>query len=202
MSNVVGNITLLDRFPYGQGVKTLPVNKETAREHVQVYDTVDDGVLFGAGGYVASATEEVENRGQVALITQKRRLVIGYLPGSLSGMAYDFIFSPVTSILQVKYLDVSGVEQTLASDKYRLLLSGGIYFNADCPAVLAGPDTVWIDFECGYGNTSASVPAVWQTCVLICATNKYERREGASEPAFERSFHNAIQAAGRTLRYG
>lgn len=208
MNRVEGTNILLDRHPFNSSPKTLPVSVELVREHIQLYDTLDDGLLKGVSGfqgYILAATEEVENRGQVSLVSQRRRLVLGDFIGSVSNLAFLLPFGPVTSITEVKYLDESGAEQTLDPSKYRLTKTGGIVFSSTVPTVYSGPDTLWIDYQAGFGNGPDNVPASWQNCVMACASHKYNFRDGASggsyDVAWEKAFSNMIRAAGRSMRY-
>lgn len=208
MNSVEGTNILLDRYPYNSSTKELPVGIDLVREHIQLYDTLDDGLLKGAtgfNGYLLAATAEVERRGQVSLISQKRRLVLGDFTSSISGKSYSLGFGPVVSIIEIKYLDDSGVEQTLDPSTYRLTKTGAIVFNSSVPSVYSGPDTLWIDYSAGYGNAAANVPAEWQHCVMACASHKYNYRDGAAggayDAAWEKAFGNMIRAAGRAIRY-
>lgn len=190
---------LVDRLNYGSTTKIYPVDEAVVRTHCQVSNAFDDGLLFGAGGYVMAATGETEDRASVALIRQKRR---HYPGGDFNGSELELV-GPVSSITQVGYLDGAGVAQVLSPSLYRLVPSNGIYFNA-LPSIAPGPGALWVDYETGYGDTFAAVPAQWQNIVLQITMRRYETREGAdgvTDDAWEKVIDRLIVIAGGNRRY-
>lgn len=203
---VTGEYELLDRYPYG-GDPVWPVTIEDLREHIQIGHSADDALLqFGSGGWLASATQEVETRGQVSLIQQKRRVVLDYLP---SDETIQLARGPVTAITIVKYLDLAGAEQTLAGSYYRGLFKGrarGIYFEDTSSIQIAkGDGTVWIDYVAGFGTVPDAVPAQWRAIIAAVACHLYERREmvagGGIDKAFEAVIDRKCVLAGASRRY-
>jgi uncharacterized phiE125 gp8 family phage protein len=207
MSSVVaGEYELLDRYPYGSD-PVWPVTLEDLKLHIQLDHSAEDALLaFGNGGWLASATQEIEARGQVSLIQQKRRVLLDELP---SETTIELGRGPVTAITIVKYLDSDGAEQTLASAYYRGQFKGkarGIYFkNTSAISVDNGPGTVWIDYVAGLGTIPDAIPAQWRTLVAALACHMYERRElvagGGIDPAFEAVIDRKCILAGAKRRY-
>ncbi len=81
-------------------------------------------------------------------------------------------YPPAASITSVKYQDADDDEQTLADTVYELGEENGIgvvrrKYNQDWPVVLGHPDSVVVQFKCGYG-VAASVPdGITQAMKLI-----------------------------------
>lgn len=205
-SIVTGEYELLDRYPYGSD-PIWPVTLEDLKRHVQLDHSADDSLLeFGKGGWLASATIEIERRGQVSLMQQKWRVLLDYLP---SDETIHLTRGPVTAITVVKYLDKNGAEQTLNAANYRAILKGkarGIYFAGSTTGIeLAdGPGVVWIDYVAGFGTDPDAVPAPWRSLVAGLAYHLYERRGlvsgGGIDEAFERMVERKVIAAGACRR--
>lgn len=199
---ITGETEIIDRYPYGEAVKTRPVADATVKAHIQADLNPDANLITDQGGYIDAAVAEVENRGVVALINQKRRLYIGYeLIGCLAEQLVSLPYGPIQSILAVKYLDIEFNEQTLDAAKYRKVASN-IYFKneVDCADM---PGAVWVEYECGFGTTPSAVPAPWQTLVCQLAMRRYERREGAAgsgDAEWERMIDRQIICAGGNRR--
>jgi uncharacterized phiE125 gp8 family phage protein len=198
---VTGENILVDRFPFGESEKALPVSAEIIREHVQTPGNYDDQLLLGMNGYLASATEDVENRGCVSLIRQKRIQIVGAeLIPNLVGETVHLTRGPILSITAVKYLDENDVTQTLSPSLYRPIpLFSGVYFKGPMPAMAEGPASLWIEYESGYGNTPDTIPAAWASCVMTLAMRKYDFRGGDSgntNDSWERMFRHMIRNAG------
>lgn len=211
MAKIEGTTTLLPsgRFPYdGLAVNVVwPVTLAEIKSHAQItHDAEDDLLQSDFGGYLADAVEEVEARGQVSLIYQRRRLTLDRLPCEETIQA---LRGPLVSVESIQYLDADSTVQTLADTYYRIddrSKRGGVYFK-DTSGLLVddGEAVVWIDMTCGFGETSASVPAQWRELVSIVATHSYQRRELASggglDDAMERVVNRKVVAAGGSRRY-
>lgn len=207
MSVVAGQTELLGRYPY-DGDPIWPVSLEELKQHIQIGHDEDDALLqFETGGWLASATEEIETRGQVALIEQRRRLLLDHLPSD------EAIFIPrgkMSELTVIKYLDADDVEQTLAASNYRVVTRGkcdAIFFKdtAASIAVADGPGVVWVDYVAGYGRDQKDVPAQWRSLVAAVACHLYERREmvagGGIDKAFEAVIDRKCILAGARRRY-
>ncbi len=205
MSRVSGTSILVDRFPFGDSDKALPVGNSVIKNHIQVTHTADDDLILGQGGYAHAATEQVEKHGSVSLITQSRILSIGSNElACLSGEAIHLPSGPLQSVTKVGYIDVDGVSQTLPTTLYRSSTrTSSIYFQGEIPVLAEGPDTVWVEYPAGYGDSSDDVPAAWQNCVMTLAMRMYDFRGGDSgqtNDTWARMFKHMILSAGGEYR--
>jgi uncharacterized phiE125 gp8 family phage protein len=195
-----GECVLVDRIPYGESPKTLPVNFTLLKAHLELTHNADDTLVTGVGGYLEAATSEAESRGNVALIRQHRRQFIE--ADRLKGESFALIYSPVIEVLSIKYLDSDDVEQDYPSESYRVS-HGQIYFKNDPPTRAEGPGTLWVEYECGYGDTPVDVDAQWQSIVMQLAYRRYELRgenPGTTPDAWERMMDRQIVIAGGSRR--
>jgi uncharacterized phiE125 gp8 family phage protein len=197
-----GESVLVDRLPYGTNPKVLPVESQTLRDHLIVSHNADDTIILGVGGYLHAATVEVENRGNVSLISQQRRQYIGVDDYPVACKSFALGFGPVQSITAVMYLDEDDVEQTYPATSYRYS-HGDIYFKEDPPTLADGPNTIWVDYVAGYGDTPSAVDSLWQNIVMQIAFRKYELRgesPGQTPDAWERMIDRQIVIAGGSRR--
>lgn len=193
-----GQNLLLERYPLSETPKTKPISDQQIKDHLLVSHNSDD-VLIDTLAW--AAIEEVENRGSVALIYQTRRQ---YLGGDMevAKEAIAITHLPVASVTGVYYIDSNGVQQTLATSKYRVTQKG-VYFPDILPSMAVGPDKLWIDYLAGYGSTAASVPAAWQHCIMYLTMHKYELRgedPGKNSEQWQKALDRLIVAAGANLR--
>lgn len=159
-------------------------------------------MIFDVGGYLPAATVEAERRGGVSLIRQRRRQYISASEYPIVGNSFALSYGPVLSVTAVKYLDSLDAEQTYPAASYRYS-NGDIYFKALPPTLADGPNTIWVDYEAGYGDTPASVDPLWQNIVMLLAFNKYELRgesAGQNPDAWERMITRLIVTAGGDRR--
>lgn len=197
-----GESVLVDRFPFDDDPKVAPVEPETLRDHLIVSHNADDTIILGVGGYLYAATVEAENRGNVSLITQKRRQFIGLEDYPVACKSFALGFGPVQSVTAVKYLDEDDAEQTYPVASYRYS-HGDIYFKEDPPTLADGPNTIWVDYVAGYGDSPSTVNALWQNIVMQLAFRKYELRgesPGQTPDAWERMIDRQIVIAGGSRR--
>lgn len=201
MSSLItsGQNLLVDRYPFTETPKTKPVSDGVLKSHLLVNHSSDDTLL---DTLIWAAVEEVEARGNVALINQQRRQYLGPDAFDLADETIALSQLPIVSVSGVYYLDNDGVQQTLASSKYRVTRSG-VLFGTDLPTMVSGPDKLWIDYVAGYGTNAGAVPAAWQHCVMYLTMHKYEMRgddPGKYSAEWERAFNHLILVAGGSLR--
>lgn len=211
--NIEGSFVLLGgpsgRYPYdGVAANVVwPVTLDTVKAHAQIdHDADDDLIESEFAGFLVDAIEEVESRGQIALVNQKRRLVLHRLPSE------ETIYiprQPLVSVTAIGYLDADAVEQVLATSFYSVRAKGrrpSVYFSSTSSITTAdGEGVCWIDVVVGHGESAAAVPAQWKELVLSIAMHRYERRElmagGGLDEAFERVVDRKIVVAGGSRRY-
>lgn len=94
-------------------------------------------------------------------------------------------YPPLRSITSVKYVDTAGVTQTVSTDIYEAGDEDGIgivrlkYLQLWPTGVRSHPDSVIVQFECGYGDTS-DVPETIKRAIRVHAAHHFENREGQS----------------------
>jgi uncharacterized phiE125 gp8 family phage protein len=92
-------------------------------------------------------------------------------------------FSPVQSIVSVKYTDTDGTVQTLAPATYKLHGATSWdpivapVFGETWPDTRNEADAVIVEFTAGYGDTLADVPAPLLQAVRLLVAEWYETRE-------------------------
>jgi uncharacterized phiE125 gp8 family phage protein len=122
---------------------------------------------------VRGITEDAEHATGRAFITQTWRVTLDSFPDAIRLAA-----SPVQSVASVKYLDVSGVEQTLDPLDYTVDLVSEPAYIAPAPD-LAWPTTydrinaVYVDFVCGYGSADTDVPSGVKSYILAKVASHY-----------------------------
>lgn len=108
---------------------------------------------------IPALRRQAEGRLGRRLITQMVELVLDAFPAG----EIDLQLPDVQAIASVKYLDVAGTEQTLASTAYRLdasttpcwLLPA---YGSEWPATLEAANAVRVCFSVGFGDAAADVP--------------------------------------------
>lgn len=124
-------------------------------------DYMDDVVTGWARGVISKLENEI---GQCVMAQTWRVTLDAFAPEIV-------LPHPVISIVSVKYIDTSGVEQVLATadcrvraDRYesRLVPGRGTHW----PATLDDTDVVTIDVQCGYGTASTSTPPEIQLYIV------------------------------------
>jgi uncharacterized phiE125 gp8 family phage protein len=126
-----------------------------------------------------------------ALVTQTWRATYSEAPNGSIALP----LGPVQSVVQIRYVDPTGVERTLASGQYRL--SGGIVelvAGASWPAVADQDAAFWVDFVAGYG-APAAVPETTRQLARMMVAEMYDRRLTAGEKDFSQVFKHFLAAA-------
>lgn len=151
-----------------------PVTLDEARNHLRVGGGVDTAIITALIGTARRHAETVTRR---ALISQTWDYYIDkfvkciYLP-----------LPPVQSITSVKYLDTSGVLQTLANTEYttdvitepaRIVEAFGKVWPAEQNIINA----VVIRFVTGYGALTTDVPEGIRQAILMLIGHWYENRQ-------------------------
>lgn len=137
-------------------------------------NSTEDPELVRAIQSAREAVEEVMGR---ALITQTWRAYLNSFPDDVIGLP----FPPLQSVTAIKYVDTSGVTQTLSSSVYTVDTSGAtgrvfLAYQQSWPSIRGHRHGVWIDFVCGYGDRT-DVPAKIRNWMLLTVGNLYAHRE-------------------------
>lgn len=159
------------------------------RDQVSSADAADDSLLSAAMGAAVDECEQIMGR---AILAQKWRYVADAFPGGTATLA---IQAPGTAIDSVKYVDLTGVEQTLPEadyvadvrDDYVLRITPAV--GKVWPATLARSGAVEVVFSCGWANPGA-VPENVKQWVKLRAGGYYTHREAITErtPLYRNEF--------------
>lgn len=156
-----------------------PVTLAEAKVQCRIDTSDEDAYVEGLIKAARRAVERFLRRRLVTQTVEFRR--------SGFGRSIALPIAPVQAVTSVTYLDLAGVEQTLAADQYRLARSSLPFYlvpahGVTWPSVLGGKDTVGIRLTVGYGDTGADVPPDIKAAVLMLIAHFHEHRE-ATGPA-------------------
>jgi uncharacterized phiE125 gp8 family phage protein len=164
-----------------------PITLEQAKLHLRVSGDSEDSLIQI---YMASARRWVEEYIHRALLNQTWETKLDGFPLTTSG-AIRLPMGRASAINSVKYLDSSGVEQTLTGPTSGS--PGGTDYQEDLSSdegaiIMPPPDGSWpstearrlaavtINFVAGYGTKGADVPQSMITGILYRLTDLYEFR--------------------------
>lgn len=135
---------------------------------------------------ITAARNYCEGRLERALITQTWYLWLDNWPNE---DYIELLKPPLSSVTSVTYYDTDDTVATFASANYfvdsvsepgRICLNYG----KSWPSTTLRPyNGVCVEFVCGYGVTSASVPAMTKAAMLLLLGHLYENREAGTERA-------------------
>jgi uncharacterized phiE125 gp8 family phage protein len=90
-------------------------------------------------------------------------------------------YPPIISVDSIKYLDSSGVEQTIPPAEYVLYDYGTVgHYVAPVTAWPAASSGIRITYTAGYGDTAADVPSDMKAWMLLAIGTMYANREQTS----------------------
>lgn len=153
-----------------------PITLEEAKNHVVSDGNLDDDLIESK---ITAARQTIEDFLKQPLLTRTLEYTLDCFPSSLGLICLPW--SPVQSITSLKYIDVDGGTQTLASSKYSLLKN-------EIPAVLVPsynqiwplsrkvPESVTIRYEAGYGSRN-QIPERIKQAILLTLGQFYLQRE-------------------------
>lgn len=151
-----------------------PVSTGEARTHLRV-DMADDDQLINV--LISAARQYAEMATQRQLVTATWKLV-------LDGFRDNPVLlnkSPVQSVVSVKYLDMTGTQQTLSASEYTVDTSTepariAPRFGKVWPIALPQIGSVEIIFTAGYGD-AAAVPEGIKAWIKMRIGSLYQHRE-------------------------
>ena len=156
------------------GVVTL----EQAKAHLRVSHADDDAVITAMIGRAVAQFDGPRGIG-LCLSTQTWELRLDAFP-----LCIDIPLGPVASVLSVKYIDMAGVEQTLAALNYKLDTGGEMArlvpaFGLSWPAPRSEIGAVAVQFVAG--SASVDINKALIGGVLLLVGHYYENREAVSD---------------------
>lgn len=153
---------------------TEPVTTSEAKTHLRVTGSSEDSYI---DSLVKAARIQVERYLNRALIQQTWDVFFDDWEHTLR-----LPYSPVSSITNVKYYDLDGVEQTLSSSLYYFVSSSDPAcivrkYNVSYPDLEYGrPAAITVRQICGYGSASSSIPQPIIHAIKLLVTDMYENR--------------------------
>lgn len=179
---------------YGLTVKTAPgtepVTTAEAKTHARV-DTSDEDTLIDS--LITAARMRVEQHLQRALIDTTFTMTLDEFGPNIAWWPRSFLASdirlprsPVQSVDEIRYIDDSGVQQTLAASKYRVDKSSLVAritpsYAETWPTTRPITNAVEIDFTAGYGAAASDVPEPIRQAIKVLVSTWYDHRQSLSE---------------------
>lgn len=177
------------------------VTVDELRLHTRSENANEDDFL---GTLIDAATEQAEAFCRRRFVTQTWRATFDGFPHH----AIVLPRPPLVSVTYLRYLDTSGIEQTLSSDLYSVktgAVPGRIVqaYGTCWPIARCEEDSVRVQYVCGYGG-AASVPAGIRQGVLLIASTLYANRETVAPVSMQQIPHSAEWLLGphRVVRQG
>lgn len=166
-----------------------PVTLAEAKAHCRLTNDVQNGLL---AGYLMAARQYAETYTRRAFVTQTWDYTIDDdWPQAVDRdvrSTRDRILlpkAPAQSVSALTYFDTSGIEQTLATDQYRVLNTnqerGEAYvdpaYGIVWPAVRRQSQAITVRFVCGYDPVLNPFPEPIRQAILMLAGHWFEVRE-------------------------
>lgn len=176
-----------------------PLTAADAKAHLRVTTSSEDALITRL---IAAARRHVEAAVRRKLITQKWRVYFDYFPGqthswpgSVSGSTlylpprrFDLVLpdvAPVASVDALKYIDASGVLQTLDPATYQLVAEQparvALAYGQGWPGGRGDRDGVRVEVTSGYGADGTTVPEDILIAMLLTISHLYDHRSEVSE---------------------
>ena len=155
-----------------------PVVATELIDHLRLDEPVVDDAYIASLGQ--SAREVAETFTRRAFVTQTWDYLLDEFPTCHGGII-TLPLPPLQSVTSVKYLDLAGVEQTLATTEYLVDTKGvrgriAPAYGKSWPSTRTQMNAVTIRFVCGYGDAS-KVPQGIKDAILLMVGGGYEHRE-------------------------
>lgn len=157
-----------------------PLTLAEAKAHLRV-EVPDDDALIAS--YIIAAREWVEGQTRRALMTQTWDFTFDWDWPTRRGRIYIRLpVAPVQSVTSVKYVDESGVTQTLSAATYQAVVNVEhprieAAYDSTWPSVRNQADAVTIRAVCGYGVGMSDVPQPLRQAIKLLTAHWYENRE-------------------------
>lgn len=153
-----------------------PISLAEAKSQLRVEHTDDDTIISRLIG-VAVAYVDATGALGACMMTQTWGQWLGQNPGTVT-----LLLGPVQSVSAVKYYDVDNVLQTDTLSNYNILGTKTRTIvapknGANWPTTFQRDDAIQIQYACGYGGTSYSVPQNVRHAMMMLVAHLYENRE-------------------------
>jgi uncharacterized phiE125 gp8 family phage protein len=151
-----------------------PVPVDDLRNELRLDDNYDDAALTRRITAARQTIEAIQNR---QLITATWEYTLDYWDSVIR-----LPMGPLQIVNSVKYYDAAGTLQTLAASEYQVDITGLV------GEIVPAPDAFWpvleigrknaviVNYDSGYGDTAADVPANTKLAIIALASHWYENR--------------------------
>lgn len=165
-----------------------PVSLEEARLHCRIDSHDEDGYL---AALITTARRWVERQTGLQLVQSTWTWTLDRLPYTMEPLYVPV--SPLVSVTSIKYIDGSGIQQTLANTSYIVDATSmpgriALVYGQVWPIVQLRANAVEVVFKAGYGSTTstapqsaAAVPRTIKMAILLLVGHWYANREQTSE---------------------
>lgn len=153
-----------------------PVTLQEAKDHLRVTGNDEDALI---SELIIAARQQAETFTRRALLTQTWELYLDCFNGDI-----ELPNPPLQSVESIKYIDLDGVEQTLAATEYKTYAwnEPGVIapaYGKAWPSTRAEKGAVTVRYIAGW-QTAADVPAPIKSAILLMIGHLYENREDSS----------------------
>lgn len=172
-----------------------PVTLVEAKSHLRVTETVDDTDITSIISRARQWCEDYCNR-QFITATWKQTFD-GFAEACAGRKYFELARPPLQSVTSIKYLDTSGVEQTLATTVYNVITDTEVgivelAYGQSWPSIRNQIGAVRVVFVAGYG-AAAALPPGGKAAVLLMIENLYRFR-GDVVTAFSKKLELTAEA--------
>lgn len=175
---------------------TTPVSVAEVKTHLRI-DTSDEDTYLGV--LIEAVTDFFEKYTKRDFITKTYRMWEHEFREGI-----EIRKSPNVTITSITYYDADNVSQTLSSAVYTLTNANdfpvlGEAVGQSWPTTYSRPQAVTINFTCGYGASSSSVPAAIRQAILIGVGALYVARGDCGDNSSCGECEAALNGTARAL---
>jgi uncharacterized phiE125 gp8 family phage protein len=163
-----------------------PISAADVAEYIRVDDLAQDELLLE--GMITAARQYLEQYLARPIATQT-------LEEALTGWANPIVLdSSLQSVTSIKYLDLNGAEQTLASNQYLVDTYSEPAqitpaYNVEFPELYAVPNNVKVRYVAGYTSGSSPdlnpMPKPLRFAMMLIIGDLYANREAGGDKAYQ-----------------
>lgn len=181
---------------WGDRIVTPPTGRVVSLQEVKDFLRIDGEESDSEiARLITVATERAQNLTRRQLLTATRKIFFECWPAE--GTIY-LPWAPLQSVTAVTYLDTAELTQTFSSTKYRVDIDaepGRLMrlTSAAWPDIFTRYGAVMVEYVCGYGATSASVPEPLRHAVLMMVGHYFDNRGEVTKGAAAEIVPSGVQ---------